>query len=81
MWRLTGICAGEVHPEEEPGEAKRRSSSPWATQPGLPRPEARRLGSREVESDPHRIDTIRGPGRLSSQIFHRSSAGRRGKRC
>lgn len=37
---------------------------------GQPRPSA-----------PHRIETRRGPGRLYSHIFQRSSAGKREKRC
>lgn len=32
-------------------------------------------------SEPHRMDTRRGPGRLYSHIFQRSSAGRREKAC
>lgn len=32
-------------------------------------------------SEPQRMETRRGPGRLCSHIFQRSSAGRREKRC
>lgn len=32
-------------------------------------------------SEPHRMDTRRGPGRLYAHIFQRSSAGRREKAC
>lgn len=32
-------------------------------------------------SEPHRMDTRRGPGRLYSHIFQRSSAGRWEKAC
>lgn len=38
-------------------------------------------GDRVVQSEPHRIETMRGPGRLYPHIFQRSSAGSREKRC
>lgn len=48
---------------------------------GLSDPGGARDGDRVVQSEPHRMETIRGPGRLYSQIFQRSSAGSREKRC
>lgn len=64
--RLTGTGAGEVHEPDQP----RRGGD-----------EGEDEDTGGGSSDPQRMGTARGPGRLRAHILQRSSAGRREKRC